>query len=283
MASDLGRDTAVAKLPSAPGWYTANVPDAWSFRTPSGGVLMTCALRAMTEELADPSLSIVSATTVFCAPVPAGPLELRVEVLRHGTAAAQVRAALSSTSVPGPGLEVTATFVRERAGPDVTDAEAPDVAAPSECPVIRETFPARFFENVEMHLARGTPWWNGLFEPSPARVDRWMRYRVPQRLGDGRLDPLALPPLVDLMPTALHQRLTNREPRYTFPSLDLTVHFLAPTSAEWLLTSTHARRARAGIASADVEVWDDRGQLVAYATQTMILRRRPRPSSPPPE
>ena len=34
-------------------------------------------------------------------------------------------------------------------------------------------------------------------------------------------------------------------------------------------------RARGGYASADCEIWDDQGQLVAFATQTMILRRRP--------
>ena len=91
-ASDLARDTAVTRLASAPGWYTAELSDAWDFRTPSGGVLMTVAMRAMQAELADPGFRPVSANTHFCSPVPAGPLEIRVEVLRHGGAAAQVRA-----------------------------------------------------------------------------------------------------------------------------------------------------------------------------------------------
>ena len=77
---DLAADTAVTKLRVAPGWYTANVPPHWNFRTPSGGVLMTVAMRAMAEELGDPQLRPISANTHFCSPVPAGPLEVRVEV-----------------------------------------------------------------------------------------------------------------------------------------------------------------------------------------------------------
>ena len=34
--------------------YTATLGDAWSFATPSGGVLMTVAMRAITAEVGDP-------------------------------------------------------------------------------------------------------------------------------------------------------------------------------------------------------------------------------------
>ena len=129
---DLLRDTAVTRLAAAPGWYTATLPPAWNFRTPSGGILMTVAMRAMQEELGDPELRPLSANTHFCSPVPAGPLEVRVEVLRHGNVAAQVRAALSSTTMPGPGLEVSATFGRPRVGVEVMDAEFPPARMPAE-------------------------------------------------------------------------------------------------------------------------------------------------------
>src|SRR5215475_2803766 len=129
---DLRRDTAVTRLAVAPGWYTADLPPAWHFRTPSGGVLMTVAMRAMEAELDDPGLRPVSANTHFCSPVPPGPLEVRVEVLRKVNVAAQVRAALSSTTMPGPCLEVSATFGRFRDGLDVVDADPPPVKPPSD-------------------------------------------------------------------------------------------------------------------------------------------------------
>ena len=279
--SDLARDTAVTRLAVAPGWYTADLPPAWNFRSPAGGVLMTVAMRAMQAELGDPALRPVSANTHFCSPVPAGPLEIRVEVLRHGGAAAQVRAQLSSSTVPGPGLEVSATFGRDRDGIDLIDAEPPRVPGPDEAPLMEQlggidpNFRPVFFSNLETRLAFGNPWWKGGWEPGPARIARWWRYLVPQTLPDGRLDPLCLPPIADTMPPALSQKLGPGHEPFFAPSLDLTVHFLEDTRAEWLLTSVHARRARAGYATAEVEIWDDGGKLIAFGTQTMMLRRVP--------
>jgi acyl-CoA thioesterase len=276
---DLAADTAVTQLRAAPGWYTADLPPQWNFRTPSGGVLMTVAMRAMAAELADPALRPVSANTHFCSPVPAGPLEIRVEVLRRGNLAAQVRAQLSSTTTPGPGLEVSATFGREREGIDVIDATMPPVPMPAACAPVPAgkvgAFRPLFLENFDWRLALGAPWWTTDWSPGPARMARWFRYLVPQATAGGGLDPLALPPIADTMPPALFQKLGPKAPPFHAPSLDLTVHFLADTTAEWLLTDVHVRRARAGYASADCEIWDDQGRLVAFATQTMILRRRP--------
>ena len=280
-ASDLARDTAVTRLASAPGWYTAELSDAWDFRTPSGGVLMTVAMRAMQAELADPGFRPVSANTHFCSPVPAGPLEIRVEVLRHGGAAAQVRAQRSSTTMPGPGLEVSATFGRDREGVELIDTAPPPVPGPEESPPMERLagmdFSGRpaFFRNFDTRLAQGHAWWGSDWTPGEARIARWFRYLVPQSLADGRLDPFALPPIADTMPPALHQKLGPGHPPFHAPSLDLTVHFLEDTRSPWLLTAVHGRHARAGFASADVEIWDDAGRLLAFATQTMMLRRIP--------
>lgn len=290
MASDLRRDTAVQRIKEAPGWYTADLPDAWNWQSPAGGVLMTVAMRAMIEEVGDSALRPVSATTLFCSPVPSGPMEIRVEVLRRGNVAAQVRAALSSTRVPGPGLEVSATFAREREGLDMVGATPPDVPPPERCGVFDEHAPHRlgafpFLTNVEVRLAQGYPFWASDFlskNPSvtrlpdePARFARWYRYLVPQMGADGALDPLAIPPIADTMPTAIANRLGPGGEPFHAPSLDLTVHFLEPARTEHVLVAAYARRARAGYATAEAEIWSADGKLCAYSTQTMILRRRP--------
>jgi acyl-CoA thioesterase len=275
------QDTAVQRLAAAPGWYTAELSNQWSFRTPSGGVLMTVAMRAMQEELGDPDLRPVSAHTHFCSPVPAGPLEVRVEVLRHGGAAAQVRAQLSSTSQPGPGLEVSATFGRSRDGVEVLDAEPPVRRGPDEAVPMDEIVTIdgwerpRFFENFETRLAVGHSWWKGGWTAGPARMARWFRYRVSPRLADGRFDPLAIPPIADTMPPALVQKLGPEHEPFFAPSLDLTLHFLEDTRSDWILVDVHVPHARAGFATADARIWDDRGRLIATATQMMILRRVP--------
>lgn len=280
-ARDLAADTAVRRLESAPGWYTAELDQSWDFRTPSGGVLMTVAMRAMQQELGNAEFRPISANTHFCSPVPAGPLAIRVEVLRHGGLAAQLRAQLSSTLQPGPGLEVSATFGRDRDGVDVIDVEPPTVRRPEELPpmsrvrLLGAQAEPRFFGNLDQRLALGHAWWTDDWEAGPARMARWFRYLRPQRLADGRLDPLAIPPVADTMPPALVQKLGPKRVPFHAPSLDLTVHFLEDTTAEWLLTDVHAERARAGYASATSRIWDDRGRLLAIATQMMILRRIP--------
>lgn len=280
-AADLAADTAVRALDASPGWYVADLPESWNFRTPSGGVLMTVALRAMQAKLGDPALHICSATALFCSPVPAGPIEIQVEVLRHGGVAAQVRAALSSTLAPGPGLEVSATFARRREAFDFIDTAPPDVPGPGEAPELSEAVPFAakvrppFFDNLDSRLALGDDWWHGSWQGGEARFARWFRYRVPQWLSDGLFDPLALCPLADTMPPAVVQKLGPGFKPFVAPSLDLTVHFLDDTPREWLLVNAHCRRAIGGYASADVEIWDDEKRLLAYGTQVMIFRRPP--------
>ncbi len=282
MPSDLAAATAVQKLSRAPGWYIADLPNDWSFITPSGGVLMAVAMRAMAAELADPELQPISANALFCSQVPAGPLEIRVEVIRRGNAACQLRAALSSTSAPGPGLEVSATFARQRSGPDVLGIDVPEVPKPEDCmeagdrTISSESGKVRpFFQNLDISLAIGPPFWRKGWQAGEARMAFWYRYRVPQIDGRGLFDPLAIPPIADTMPSSMVRKLGPEHERFYAPSLDLTVHFLDSSQSEWFLVDARCQRALSGFATASADIWDLHGKLVARATQTMILRRRP--------
>jgi len=276
---DLATDTAIAAVTGEPGLYAARMPDRWSFREPSGGVLTTVVLRAMAAELGDAELRPLSSTTLFCAPVPAGPLDVQVEVLRRGGAAAQLRARLGHAGHAGPGLEVLATFARARDGLDLQGSAFPAVPAPGDAEPLADDLPNnphthyRFFGNFEVRAGEGPRWWRGDWQAGPARHARWWRYRVAQRHADGTLDPLALPPLVDTMPPALITAAGPREQRFRAPSLDLTIHFLDRAATDWVLVRSFGRRAHAGYASCDVELWSEDRRLLAYGTQTMMLRR----------
>lgn len=284
MPADLAADTAVRPDPETPGRYHVDLPDHWDYLLPSGGAVMTAALRAAAAALGEPQLQVTSATAIFCAPIHPGKLVADVAVLRRGAAAAQVRVWLRHGAPPpaaaadNAGLEVTATFCRDRRGPDVTAARLPEVRALADALPALDGAPQnpfvrfRFYQQVECRIAEGDRAWTDDFRAGPARYARWMRYLTPQRDGEGRLDRLAILPLIDTMPTALHRAIGPGAYRFHAPSLDLTTYFVDDTAREWLLVAVRLRRARAGWAVAEADVWDDLGRLVACGSQAMYIQ-----------
>jgi len=286
MYASLAADTAVHRDPEVPGRYHLTLSDRWDYLLPSGGVVMTCALRAAEAELADPRLRLASATTVFCTPIHPTALVVDVTVLRRGGSTAQVRVALRERDArPDPedpgdngrGMELVATFVRDRRGPDVRGVAFPAVRSLADAVPVEDDAPNnpytrfRFFQQLETRIAEGERLWTPDLVAGPARYARWFRYREPQRDAEGRLDRLALPPLIDTMPTALQRAIGPGAYRFYAPSLDLTTYVVDDTEREWLLVAVTVRRARLGWAIADAEVWDDEGRFVAYGAQAMYL------------
>jgi acyl-CoA thioesterase len=277
--ADLSLDTAVRADPAVAHRYRVALPDHWDYLLPSGGVAMTCALRAVEAELGDPGLRLASATTIFATPIHAGTLVADVHTIRRGNTAAQMRVSLRHEQAKelGPQLECVTTFCRDRKGPDVIGVAPPEVANVANATSVDDGAPKnpharfRFYHQLECKIADGAPFWLPDFAAGPARYARWLRYRNPQRDAQGRLDRLALPPLVDTMPTALHRAIGPGEYRFYAPSLDLTVYTVDDTTREWLLVAVTVRRARGGWAIGDAEVWDDEGKLVAYGAQAMYL------------
>ena len=131
---------------------------------------------------------------------------------------------------------------------------------------------ARFLHNFECRLAQGDRLWTDEFRAGPARYARWFRYRRPPRDAAGHFDRLAHAPIADTMPAALTQAIGPGPYRFFAPSLDLTLHVVDDTDREWVLVSAHVRRARAGWAIGEAELWDDQGRLLAFATQSMYVR-----------
>lgn len=277
--ADLAVDTAVTADPDVPGRYHLTLPDHWDYLLPSGGVVMTAALRAAEAHIADLTLRLASATTIFASPIHPGRCIADVHVIRRGGSTAQVRVILRHTQEKDgePGLELVATFTRDRKGPDVIGVGFPAVKSVADSVSVDDGASNnpharfRFYHQLECRLADGDPFWQPSFEAGPARYARWFRYKVPQRDAEGRLDRLAIPPIIDTMPTALHRAIGPGPYRFYAPSLDLTVYTVDDTLREWLLVSVTLRRAKAGWAIADAEVWDDEGTFVAYGAQAMYL------------
>jgi hypothetical protein len=285
--ADLRNALSVEPVATNPGHYRGELDRAWSFLLPSGGVLTSLALSAMRMELArfDVDFAPTSATATFCSAIAEGPLDIEVVILRLGRTAAQLRAHLrprSTTAAPGDiGLEVSATFAARTNDVGLTAQSfrpCPAVPAFEDCPVYAPAAtgitPPNFYRNLEVRRARGDVWWSRAWAPAEPHVSRYYRYLVPPALPDGRLDPLALPPIADTMASAVHQAVGSRTPPLIFPSLDLTLHFIAPADGHPttpILVDCTAHAIFGSTASASAEVWQG-DTLLLTATQTMTLR-----------
>jgi acyl-CoA thioesterase len=258
--------------------YRAALSGDWDLvAVPQGGVIVSLALRAAALELDNPAQTLRSATAVFAGQVTSGALTADVKVLRRGRSATQVLAGVTNEGAES-GATVLAVYGGSRTGPTFVDVAPPEVPPPAACrsyrdpppPEVEAFEPLPFWSRVEGRAALGHPPWEE-FDPVGSDVATWLRFDDPPRLADGSLDPLGLVTLADRMPGCIGERLGHRGPRWFAPSADLTVHLLGPLRTEWVLAHDRARWADDGWASAESYLWDERGVLVAYATQMMLF------------
>lgn len=279
--------TTATRDVGVPGRYTAVMTDRWNAPIlPHGGVATALALRAAATELAVPDQPLRTLTAVFAAQVPAGPVEIDVEVLRRGRSMSQVSARLRAAGETA-GHHVLAAFGAPRPGFEFTEIRPPDVPGPEESrpfqpPPDVEPMPGQFWEQVEGRLALGIGWWEPpeWWRPGPAERAHWYRFHETPRRDDGAVDPLALVALCDTMPGSVFQRMGPDVPECFVPSVDLTVHLFQDATSEWLLAHNHARYSGDGYASLENALWDPERGLVAWATQLMFYSFPDGPPAP---
>ena len=268
------------------GRYSATISPSWSLLVaPQGGVVAAIAARAMEEELGTGQL-LRSFHGVFASPVPVGPVDVEVDIIRSGRSISQVQATVRA---PGSasGLTALAAFGHVRSGFGYTELEMPNVPAPDDCPSFRDPPPPEsgmadeprfpfWREVLEGRPALGhTPW-----DTSPrgaAEVATWFRFEQFPADEQGRFDQLALLAAADMMPSAVFEKVGSVEDGWFAPSVDLTVHFVGVPTGEWILNHNRAHYAGDGYTSAEVALWDPEGAdgptLLAWATQVMFFTR----------
>ncbi len=258
---------------------------------PHGGILAAIAARAMAAELDAPGQRLRSMTAMFTAQVSPGAAEVEVTVLRRSPAVSQLAAALRTVGEDA-GLTALAAFGAKRPGFEFTDLTPPPAPPPDSCRSFRAPPPAvvcdrpsqpedihfNFWDQVEGRVVKGHAPWETYVPETSERV-YWYRFDEPPLLGDGSLDPLALVALCDTMPGAVAERMGPGQPAWFPPSVDLSVHLLGESRSEWVLARNRARHAGGGYASAEIELWDPGGALLAYGTQMMLFSF---PAGPPP-
>ena len=111
--ADFLADTAALRV--SEGLHRIDLSDRWNAAVyPFGGVVSALALRAMQAELGERGQRLRTATSVYVSPVPIGPLEIRVETLRHGRRMSQLLANVRAGGSASGGLSGRASSTRSR-------------------------------------------------------------------------------------------------------------------------------------------------------------------------
>ncbi len=265
--------------------FRAEIPEAWKVFYAFGGITMGAALRAVEAALGRDDLQPLTATAIFCEPVPCGGIETEVEIIRNGRNAAQAVADLRIEGSSDSALRLQTVFGR-RHDSDLTftAAEFPDVRPPLECeppPPERDPDdpfpPINFHEQSDWRPAMPERAWDAEVRAQNAGVPEaaaWLRLLKPPYDVSGNYDWSALCIPGDQVGMSVGRMLAADhpdEPWFTL-TLEMSIRFIRRPSSDWILEHGHGWLAGDGYASGDTFLWDDERHLCAIATQTARLQ-----------
>jgi acyl-CoA thioesterase len=266
-----------------PNSFIGSISDSWRvIAAPIGGFPVAVAIEAMVRVLSDDSQSLRSVTAMFAAPVQTGPIEVEVTIIRRGRSVSQLTASLRNVGSEA-GLVAVAAFGANRKGFTFNDVMMPTVPPPEKCLnweqakpddfVIEGPPPPYWTQVVEGRLAIGRWDW----EPAiggAAEDATYFRFFNEPISNDGSLHQAAIAVLADSMPGALYSKFQDQN--WFAPSVDLTIHLTGQLTPGWVLAHGKVSWAGSGYASASVDLWDPRTNvLAARATQVMLFTFAP--------
>jgi hypothetical protein len=199
-------------------------------------------------------------------PVPVGPLEIDVNVLRGGTRVEQAEATLKDTD--GKAL-MRLTAWRMRLGDTATIAtldpppEPPDTGTQGFDGWPRD-------DDVAYRDALEWRWLSGTFtEPGPATV--WTRVRYPLVAGD-EITPLQR--LLVMVDAASGVSAMLDWSKWLFINVDLTIHLERPPRGEWMAMDAQTRIGDVGAAVCTSVLSDGLGRLGVSAQSLLVEPRQ---------
>ena len=260
----LEQATAVREI--ADGRYAAEIDPGWRVGTkPNGGYLIALAARAAaTAAGPDHPHPVAVSAHYLTAPAP-GPAEVRVELLRRGRSASQLRASLYAG-----GEHVMDTLVtcgRLPTAPDPHWSSVPRPALPPErdclpVPDADPRFPVPLFGQVEVRLDPATAGFAVGRSGGSGEMRGWARIAEPP-------DPYAVLVALDVLPPATFELGLFGS---WVPTLELTAHLRSLPAAGTLRVQQRARLVAAGRVDEECDVWDSTGALVGSARQLAAVR-----------
>jgi acyl-CoA thioesterase len=232
-------------------------------RTLYGGMIVAPTLYALDGILPEGrSLRAMSAT--LCAPVLAGPAELRIEELRSGRSMSHHQARILQQGKVRAVIAMSSGAARPSAMA-LPGCPPPSARPPSELPgmaYLEEGFPPIFTRNFEYR------WSSAGFpspKPLPPHIQGWIRFRHKTRIDDA-----ALVAMLDAWPPP---SLLAHPGLYPLSTVSWQVSLLRPmplggaSSDAWWFFESRNSAASEGYTDFHSTLWDEEGRVVAQSRQ----------------
>ena len=257
--------TATAVRLTEDGRFAATVHDGWDIGgNANGGYLMAIAVRAMTETIGRPPLTV---TGHYLRPAPAGECEIDVAVIRSGRRLATATATLSMDGKPT--LTLLATFGDQSPGgpsrqtsaavelPPYEESAPPPPAGEGPQPELMNRI------DIRMHpedgaFRRGQPSGTALMRGWFALAD------------DEPIDAIALMLAADAFPPPV---FNSGLAVGWVPTVELTVHVRGVPAPGPLRCVFRSRFIHDGLLDEEGEIWDSTGKLVCQSRQLALTPR----------
>lgn len=257
--------TATAVRSSGEGRFDATVHPGWDIGgNANGGYLMAIAVRAMTETIGRPPLTV---TGHYLRPAPPGECEIDVTPIRSGRRLATAAATLSMDA--GPTLTLLATFGDQTPGgpgrqmqapvemPSFGDSAAPPAAGEGPKPELMNRLDLRMHPDdggFRRGEPSGTPQMRGWF----ALAD------------EEPVDAIALMLAADAFPPPI---FNSGLPVGWAPTVELTVHVRGVPAPGPLRCAFRSRFIHDGLLDEEGEIWDSTDTLVCQSRQLALIPR----------
>ncbi|MFI4938954.1 MAG: acyl-CoA thioesterase [Burkholderiales bacterium] len=245
--------------------FTAEVGEDWvQGRTLFGGILTMLAVHGMRQLVSDlPPL--VSAQTMFIAPVPPGIVRFEAALLRSGRSAMQMEARFLV------GQQVACVIIAVFGAPRASSVaiEPSDDAAPARSVEESTEFPISSFmpiftKHYEFRLAEGGLPCSG---SSIIGTKTYVRPRDTGTLGEAHIVALG-----DVIPPPILSLVDKPTPLSSITwTLEFVRHLPPIPSTDWWCLHAYIVAARDGYSNQDVRLHGPDGKLVALSRQTVAL------------
>ncbi|HST81834.1 MAG TPA: thioesterase family protein [Kineosporiaceae bacterium] len=256
--------------------WTANLPADWAQgRTTFGGLIGALAARAATLAVGA-ERPLRSLDLAFIAPLPAGPVEVDVELLGAGKAVTQLTVSFRSGGVLGARVHVVAgasrvSALRVETGPTEM-VEGDPVEQGIDLPYVPGVMPD-FGQHMEYRwCSEAFPFTGG--GPETARVNGWARHRT---VAEGLEAMIALldawPPVV--LPMA-HGPVPASTVRWAIQlaSPDAGLNATFDAGKQWVWYEARTVQCADGYATAYASMFAE-GRLLAWSEQLITIYDRP--------